>query len=276
MAAQPSRSLQEISCLIRARYPILYVVTFEEERVIAELKHLAQERSKGLFCWTITRGLVNAVTQEVTDVRDPLRILDAVSASSENALFVLQDFHPYLSDPAVLRKLRDAGHALKSSFKTLVLMSPVLKMPLELEKTLSVIHYELPTSAELEIIVDNIMNSLEDRKLPKPSAEVKTHIVEAAWGSRPRKRKNVLAKSLVKRGQVDLDIVLAEKEQIIRKSGILEFYPAQEALADIGGLEYLKSWLEKRSLAFSQPARDFGLPYPKGILLIGIPGAGNP
>lgn len=270
-----STSLEEISFLIRARYPIIYILSYEEERVVLGLTSVAKERGKTLFCWTITQGLMNKTTKEFTDVRDPLRILDTIAASPDNALFVLQDFHPYLTDPAVVRKLRDIGHSLKSSYKTLLLLSPVLKLPLELEKTLIVVHYDLPRQAELASIVNSILGSLVDKNIPAPSAEERDHIVEAALGLTAEEAENVFAKSLVKSGQMDLDVIMGEKEQIIRKSGILEFYPAKEQMEDIGGLEYLKTWLRKRALAFSQKAREFGLPYPKGILLIGIPGCGK-
>lgn len=275
MAAQSSKSLQELSFLSRARYPIVYIVSFEEDRVLQGLKLLAKERGKTLFRWTITQGLINETVKETADIRDPLQVLDNVAASSESALFVLQDFHPYLADPAVVRKLRDTSHGLKSSYKTLFLLSPALKIPLELEKTITIVHYDLPLNADLGNIVNDILNSLEDKSIPVPSDEEKTHLIEAALGLTAEEAENVFAKSLIKTGRLDVDVIMGEKEQIIRKSGILEFYPAREKLTDIGGLEYLKKWLQKRSLAFSRKARDFGLPYPKGILLIGIPGCGK-
>jgi SpoVK/Ycf46/Vps4 family AAA+-type ATPase len=86
---------------------------------------------------------------------------------------------------------------------------------------------------------------------------------------------NVLAKSLVEKGKLDIDVVLAEKEQIVRKSGILEFYPTDESLTNVGGLDLLKNWLRKRRTAFSDRARDYGLPQPKGALLIGVQGCGK-
>ncbi|MCK5219164.1 AAA family ATPase [bacterium] len=270
-----TESLQEISYLIRARYPIIYIVSSEEERVIQGLQLLGQDRGKALLRWTITQGMFNENTKETSDIRDPLQILDAVTASSEQALFVLQDFHPYLTDPTIVRKLRDIGHTLKSSYKTLVLLSPVVKIPLELEKTLAIVPYDLPKALEIKTIVVNILSSLGKQNIPLPAEAEKNRIVEAALGLTAEEAENVFAKSLVRSGRIDMKVVIAEKEQIIRKSGILEFYPAQEKLGDIGGLEYLKLWLKKRSLAFSQKARDFGLPYPKGILLTGIPGCGK-
>ncbi len=270
-----SESLAEIDCLIRARYPLIYIVSHEEERVLQGLKSLAHHRGKHFLRWTITQGLANETLNQLLDVKDPLRALDAVISSQESALFVLLDFHPYLSDPGVVRKLRDAAHALKTSYKTLLFLSPLPKIPPELEKTVALVHFHLPQAQDLARLLDKMWASLPDQTLARPDGDQTERIVEAALGLTAEEAENVFAKSLIKTSSLDLDVVLGEKEQIIRKSGVLEFYPAREQLEDIGGLEFLKVWLRKRGLAFSQKARDFGLPYPKGILLIGIPGCGK-
>ncbi len=108
-----------------------------------------------------------------------------------------------------------------------------------------------------------------------PSGIERERIVEAALGLTADEAENVFAKSLVQTGQFDIDVILSEKERIVRKSGVLEFFRTQEKMDNIGGLDELKSWLKKRQTAFSEDARNFGLPRPKGILMLGIPGGGK-
>jgi SpoVK/Ycf46/Vps4 family AAA+-type ATPase len=190
---------------------------------------------------------------------------------------VLRDYHHYLNDPVVVRKLRDAAHALKTSRKNILFLSPVLKVPTELEKEIAVIDYKLPDKEEIREIISRITKTLDETgnldimKTP----EKREKIVEAALGLTAEEAENVFAKSLVQQGQFDVSIVLSEKEQIIRKSGVLEYYHANEKMQEVGGLEELKKWLEKRGKAFTIEAREFGLPEPRGILLLGIPGCGK-
>jgi SpoVK/Ycf46/Vps4 family AAA+-type ATPase len=108
-----------------------------------------------------------------------------------------------------------------------------------------------------------------------PTGQEREHIVEAALGLSADEAENVFAKSLVQTGSFDIDVILSEKERIVRKSGVLEFFRTQEKMDNIGGLDQLKSWLKKRQAAFSEEARAFGLPRPKGIMMIGIPGGGK-
>jgi SpoVK/Ycf46/Vps4 family AAA+-type ATPase len=266
-----------IEILIRARYPLVYVVSFEEGRVERRLRSITDARKKQLFNWTITNGLELPDGSWITELKDPIKVLEYVLQSDANALFVLRDYHHYLNDPVVVRKLRDAAHALKTSRKNILFLSPLLKVPTELEKEIAVIDYKLPDKEEIREIISRITKTLDETgnldimKTP----EKREKIVEAALGLTAEEAENVFAKSLVQQGQFDVSIVLSEKEQIIRKSGVLEYYHANEKMQEVGGLEELKKWLEKRGKAFTIEAREFGLPEPRGILLLGIPGCGK-
>jgi SpoVK/Ycf46/Vps4 family AAA+-type ATPase len=267
----------KIEILIRARYPLIYVVSFEENRVGMRLKDIADERKKQVFNWTITNGLELPDGSWVTELKDPLKVLEYILQSDANALFVLHDYHHYLNDPVVVRKQRDLAHALKSTRKNIIFLSPILKVPTELEKEIAVIDYRLPDKQELMEIIKRISQSLDGTKKLEilKSPEKQEKIVEAALGLTAEEAENVFAKSLVERGQFDINTVLSEKEQIIRKSGVLEYYHAREKMQEVGGLEELKNWLMKRGKAFTAKAREFGLPEPRGILLLGIPGCGK-
>ena len=156
-------------------------------------------------------------------------------------------------------------------------MSPVMKIPAELESSVAVVDYELPNRNEVSKIVDKILRSLPP-ELPlkiREDEDYRERVIEAALGLTAEEAENVYSKSLVRTRRFDIDTILSEKKHIIRKSGLLEFYESRSGYDDIGGLEVLKGWLNKRQAAFTKRARDFGLPLPKGILLIGIPGCGK-
>jgi SpoVK/Ycf46/Vps4 family AAA+-type ATPase len=269
---------KKIEYLIRARYPLMYLVSSEEMRVENTLKKICIERNKKIFLWSITKGLESGTEDSVNnELREPTKVLDHIIKTNINGVFVLRDFHPFLNDPVVIRKLRDVSRVLKTCMKNIIILSPLLKIPVELEKEIAVMDYDLPTKEELDLIVEAILRSIDKPETIEIFKDVKKRdkVLDAALGLTVDEAENVFAKSLVQTNQFDIDIILSEKEQIIRKSGVLEFYKASEDISDIGGLENLKVWLNKRTLAFTKEARDFGLPQPKGIILIGIPGCGK-
>lgn len=274
MLAAPDRSAVdvELETLIRARYPIIYVVSWEERRVEETLREICQRRGKKMLLWTYTTGMAGNVAN-----RDPLAALDYIMGAPDQSVFVLKDFHPFITDVAVTRRLRDLVYVLKTSYKTLVVLSPLLKLPPELEKEVTVVDYQLPTYNDIDRLLEGIIQSV--RSNPQIKTELtpqeREHVVKAALGLTSNEAENVFARSLVERRGFDIDIILGEKEQIIRKSGILEYYRISEAFADVGGLDLLKGWMRQRTASFTEEAKRYGLPEPKGILLLGVQGCGK-
>lgn len=273
---------QELDTYIRARYPLLWVVTPEEQRALAEIEALAQEQRKRLLVWSATTGLSNPALPERVDSgkRDPLALLSTILDDTEACIWVLRDFHPFLKEPTIVRRLREVAFGLENSKKTVVLVGPVLKIPPELEKEITVIDFDLPTEKELESKIDQIVETL--RKGGAKSnldRRQRMRLVKACLGLTEVEAQNAIAKAIIQaNGRLDgdaIEAVTAEKQQIIRKSGLLEFYASAEQLASVGGLETLKEWLRKRVRAFGEEARAFGLPEPKGILLVGVQGCGK-
>lgn len=267
----------ELETLIRARYPIIYIVSWEEKRVEDALRTIARDRGKKIFFWTITQGMVQNPNHRDNATRDPIAALDAVMDSREQALFVLKDYHAFISDVTVTRRLRDLTAALKTSYKTLIILAPNLKLPNELEKDVTVVDYGLPDHEDLDQLLEGIIQSVKDNpQVDTTLSEIeRDYILKAAQGLTANEAENVFAKSLVEKHKFDVDVILSEKEQIIRKSGILEYYPFSESIGDVGGLDLLKEWMEKRTVAFTEKARDFGLPSPRGVLLLGVQGCGK-
>lgn len=278
--------LRNLDIFVRARYPIIYITTFEEGRADDYLIKIGRSRNKKVISWSQTRGLMPAGSgqQNAKSIAegsgDPMCALDFVLNSHEPAIFIFHDFHPFLGDSTVIRKLREISIAIKESFKTLVMVSPVLKIPCELEKDISVIDLPLPAITDLAALLNKMIGDIADNRDIKISltAEERELVLQALLGLTIAEAENVIAKALVKNGALDsrsVEVILSEKEQIIRKSNLLEYYNTSENIGDVGGLDTLKHWLNLRKLAFSEKARNFGLPAPRGILMLGVQGCGK-
>ena len=279
---------KEVAILIRARYPILYIKTPEEARVCRDLKAVANRVNKRMYEWSITRGLTpsseldTSVPKALPRTKDPLDALAQVSDQVEPAVFLFYDFHPFLSrsHPEVIRKLKEIARYLKSSYRTLIFISPIVELPIELEKETTVIDYPLPNHSDLDNLLVEISKQLEHNEgihlqLDPPTRE---QLVEAALGLTLNEAENVFAKIIVETRQLkgdDIEKIVEEKRQIVRKNGLLEFFPTTESLDTVGGLQSLKNWLQQRSAAFSQKAEAFGIRPPKGVLLLGVQGCGK-
>lgn len=291
--ASPSPSaggapLDELELLIRARYPVLYVVSWEEARVEQHLQSIAQRRNKQLFVWSVSGGMRRLGTAggapRARGLADPYEALDQIIEHKEPAIYLLQDFHAFLRPTScnvpTIRKLREAARALGDSYKTIVISSPLMELPPELEKDVTVVDFPLPGPPEVDALLQRICKDVAEH------ASVETRLddsgrealVRAAGGLTLQEAENVFAKTLVNDGKLDgndISTVFAEKQQIVRKSGLLEYYEATAELDAVGGLDELKDWLRRRSVAFGRKARDFGLPSPKGVLLVGVQGCGK-
>jgi SpoVK/Ycf46/Vps4 family AAA+-type ATPase len=272
-------SKSEIEDLVRARYSLIWVTSPEENRVEEALRKLCVEREMRLEVWSITEGFKTIANGQGTrDVKDPMKAIDHVLRAEGRALFILRDFHPFLKEPAVVRRLRDAATELRKTKKSLLVLSPVTKIPPELEKSISaIVDWDLPNRAEIEEAARKILPNAPPatQQLVESDPTFIERVVESALGLTLVEAENVFAKSMVRTHTFDLETILEEKKQIIRKSGLLEYYEHREEFSDVGGMEILKDWLVKRRSAFSSRARDFGLPLPKGILMIGVPGTGK-
>jgi SpoVK/Ycf46/Vps4 family AAA+-type ATPase len=278
----------EVEILIRARYPILYVITSEEIRVQEVLLEIASRRQKKVFEWTYSSGIVPAGASIQSQkgrnpaTKEPLAALDHVIDQVEPAIFLFKDFHPFLtrSNFAVIRRLKDIALHLRNSRKTIVLISAVMEIPPELDKEITVLNFPPPTKDDLAMLLDQAIADLRESQQAEIDldGEGRERLLQAALGLTLGEAENVFAKIIVKNQRLSgehVSEVFAEKQQIIRKSGLLEYYAAEEDFASVGGLGVLKDWLNKRAVAFTAEAHAFGLPPPKGVLLLGVQGCGK-
>ena len=217
-----------------------------------------------------------------TATQDPLIALDNVIEHIEPALYVFKDFHHFLkpNNISVIRRLREVSATMQNTYKTIVIVSPTFELPPELEKDLTVVDFDLPGGNDFAALLSRIIEEVKDNPKLNVKMDTKTRerIVHALFGLTLTEAENVLAKTLVEHrclGEKSLNVIHSEKKQIIRKSGLLEYYDAEGDLASVGGLDALKNWLLKRSAGFTDQARQFGLPPPKGVLLLGVQGCGK-
>jgi SpoVK/Ycf46/Vps4 family AAA+-type ATPase len=259
------------SAHIRARYALLYLNTSEEMRAERSIERLCEQRSASLFSWTRTQGVSNG-SKKLAELADPMAVLRWYEALGEKSVLLLKDFHPYLKEPSVVRKLRDLAQLFKQQPKNIVLLSSNLTIPAELSKEVAVLDFPLPERLEIRELVVKASQALSADLSGEPLIE---EIVEASCGLTYEEIENVLAKSIVSKNRLDKSLVLDEKKQIVKKSGLVDFIDTAETESEVGGMESLREWLKLRRRGFSNSAREAGLPLPKGILLVGVPGCGK-
>lgn len=280
--------LNELDQLIRARYPLIYVVTSEEERTRKLLAQLVQHQKKALFEWSITEGLRKVTGPRESGVndfsaaraREPLAVLNEILQADTSAVYVLKDFHRYLDQGDIVRQLRDLAQALRRTRKTVILLAPRLTLPDELDKAVTVVDLPLPTYDELADMLNTQITGpgVSRHFRVKLNSGERDALIKAAQGLTLTEAENAFARAIARDNVLDGDdisTVADEKKQVIRKNGLLEYCDTPDDLDAVGGMTLLKAWLEKRVRAFSKEARDYGLPQPRGILLLGVQGCGK-
>jgi AAA+ superfamily predicted ATPase len=270
----------QLDIYLRARFTFLILVTQEEERILQVIQSLCERSQRSGLVWDSADGfqwlIANSMLPPIA--RDPVTALEQIEKADNNifSVFVLKDFHDFWENPQVRRKLRNLGQRLKYTRKTILVTTHSTKFPAELRDEAVIMEFPLPEAPELKILLNTILqNSRQKVRLTDLGLE---KMVEAALGLTESQAKRVFGRALVSNTTLDdraIDLVTEEKKQIIRESEALEFYPVSETPDDVGGLNVLKEWLRLREKAFSQEARDYGLPAPKGIVLLGIPGTGK-
>ncbi|MEU4380294.1 AAA family ATPase [Micromonospora echinofusca] len=282
-----------LSQLLKARFPVLYVESSEEQRVVAEVCAVARDANlvrtpRAVWAWSLTTGLVQPDGTTRKGTTDPDDALAAALRVDHPSVLIFKDLHPAHGSgdrpgtPGVIRRLRDVVAAFKAGPvpRTLVLVSPVLHIPVELEKDVTIVDFPLPTETEIRRVLDGMIaaNSATGRIRIALDDLGRERLAKAALGLTLHEAENAFARAMVNDGVLDggdLAVVHEEKRQTVRKSGLLEFVDAPIDLADVGGLENLKRWLAKRDGSWLAEAAAYGLPAPRGVLITGVPGCGK-
>ncbi|RDH49350.1 AAA family ATPase [Fischerella thermalis] len=268
---------EEFKLLLRARYPLIYIPTYEEERLEAAIREeAANQGNRPVYTWDFVDGYQGNPNDENFGRRNPLQALEFVEKIPATApgVFILRDYHRFLDDVAIARKLRNLAKLLKSQPKNIVLLSPRIAIPDDLTEVLTVVEFPLPNAAEIRSEVERLLIATGH----SPPSRFLDDLVRSCQGLSMERIRRVLARAIATHGELqpeDVDLVLEEKRQTIRQTQILDFIPATEQISDIGGLDNLKDWLLRRGGAFTERARQYGLPHPRGLLLVGIQGTGK-
>lgn len=271
---------KEIDVLYRSRHTLICLITRDEDRVLEAVKTLCEKTKRQFYKWDhgdFFKTVVNHSSSARLNARDPLSALETVAKLNESAMVLLCDFHQcWRGQPRVIRKLRNIAQEFKYTRKTILVTMPIEEIPHELKDDIVMMTVPPPNIQELGKILNHLIES--------PSAKVelsqqqRENFLRSALGLSLNQAQRVFAQAIVSEGKLDendLELVIQHKKEIIKESGALEYFTATETPSNVGGLEALKKWLYTRKLAFSPSAEKYGLPAPKGVALIGIPGTGK-
>jgi len=306
---------EDFSTLVCAKYSLVAVETSEEIRAVDILRASAQEKANAtiVYEWSSTAGMRDEDGKPIghdgkSPAHPPMKALIDIEKyelpEGAKGVFILKDFHPFMKAPEIQRKLRDLSSELKYTLKTIVFLSPAFPVPSDLQKSITVMDLPLPDAAELkEILCDalkglkkqeqGIRNGIKDDpehadelkpqlkivnesrlRMEQQEKEYGDRIISAGLGLTAIEFEDVIAKCFVG-GNLDIKLILSEKKQIIKKSGVLEYFDTAETASSIGGLKNLKQHISTVGFCLSEKAREFGIEPSKGFLLIGVPGGGK-
>ena len=267
----------ELALFLKARYPIIYINTIEEDRVEYVIrKNIKTNLNRSIYSWDFVDGYTNNPNNEGFAKRNPLQALEVVERLNAEtpALFLLKDFNRFLTDLSISRKLRNISRILKLQPKTIIIIGSDLTIPKELQDLITVVQFQLPLEDEINQELNRLVNSLNI----KINSELFENLTRACQGLSLERIRRVLSKIIATYKTIDensIAVLLSEKKQIISQTEILEYSSVNEDITNLGGLKNLKEWLQKRKTAFSIQASNYGLPTPRGLLLIGIQGTGK-
>lgn len=278
---------------IKARFPILYITTWEEERLIQLIEDIGDKEvfknKKEVFEWSVTKGLEKSGKAVKNDIKNAVGILDYIEDYKEDAIFILKDIYFDLKrccenhpNQTLIRKIKDLVHNLKISqhSKTIVIIGHDIFVPDDLSKQICLMDFELPNTNEIKKVYKNIIDANKNNsklRLNVDDDDLKK-LCDAASGLTLHEAENALALAITKDGSLsieDIESIKEEKKQLIRRTGILEFITPKINMKSVGGLNNIKNWIHKRSNSWGSLAKQYNLPSPKGLLVTGVPGCGK-
>tara|TARA_B110000971_G_scaffold171434_1_gene176209 strand:+ start:4693 stop:6183 length:1491 start_codon:yes stop_codon:yes gene_type:complete len=267
----------ELTLLLKARYPVIFINTIEEDRVEYVIrKHIKTSLNRSIYSWDFVDGYTNNPNNEGFAKRNPLQALELIErlTSETPAIFLLKDFNRFLTDVSISRKLKNIARILKLQPKTIIIIGSDFNIPKELQDLITILQFQLPNENEINQELTKLIDSLNI----KIDSQLFESLTQTCQGLSLERIRRVLSKIIATHKTIDknsIEILLSEKKQIISQTEILEYWSATDKITSIGGVENLKEWLKKRKTSFSIQASNYGLPTPRGLLLVGIQGTGK-
>lgn len=276
-----SDRFNDLEVLIDSQYPIICIETHEETRAEEILTNICRSMRLPFFHWVATQGLTRSgEPQAVYNTTKAMEVLNFISSSSLDAVYLMKDLHRHLEDPILVRKLRDICQCFRTKRKSIVLTAPSFTIPPELTNEVVFFGLSLPDTNQLKELVRHVVRDISTRRQISVNIDPATgrKLVQNLKGLTLNEAERVLTRAIVHDGRLsadDLPLILDAKKEKISQSGLIEFFPRQETFDGIGGLKNLKQWLGIRKEAFSEEAKRFGIDPPRGVLLLGIQGCGK-
>ena len=264
--------IEEFNLLLKARYSLIYISTYEEDRLEYTIRNCIKlGKTRAIYTWNFIDGFENE-----SGKRNPLKALEFIEKMSGNApsIFLLKDFNKFFTDLTISRKLRNLSRLLKTQPKTIIISSSERIIPDEIRELITILEFKLPDLIEIQQELRRLLNLLEK----KIEIEDFNTLVKSCQGLSLERIRRILSKIIAMNNTIDkstISLILNEKQQIINQAGVLEFCSPDYSLNDIGGLLNLKTWLNQRTNSFSEDALNYGLPAPRGLLLVGVQGTGK-
>ena len=267
----------ELTLLLKARYPIIDINTIEEDRVEYIIrKYIKTSLNRSIYSWDFIDGYTNNPNNEGFAKRNPVQALELVErlTAQTPALFLLKDFNKFLTDVSISRKLKNISRILKLQPKTIIIIGSELNIPKELADLITILQFQLPVESEINYELKRLIQSLNIQI----DQQILESLIRACQGLSLERIRRVLSKIIATYKTIDensIKLLLNEKKQIISQTEILEYWSVDETISKIGGVDNLKNWLKKRKSSFGIQASNYGLPTPRGLLLVGIQGTGK-
>ena len=266
-------TVEQISTALASAYPLVAILSPEEDRIERLLQRFAaaaKPQPLPVAVWNCREGFVGGESR-----RDPSEALAWVATEAPPGFYLFKDLHALLeADRSQLRALRDTAASVRNRGRFIFLIGPSYQLPEELRPLAYMVTALFPDEAEITATVNAVLQQT------KRSADASTiqHLIGTLRGMSLLEVEHLLRRLLGRHAQLDaafMEEVLAEKEQVMRKEGILEFVPPERGMTDIGGLDQLKTWVRQRATLFTPEARENRLPRPRGVLLMGMSGCGK-
>ena len=263
----------------RSGHSGIFVVSHEEKNIARDVRHMTEKVTAELgdevtfSCWSIASGITGAHVN--ADCRDPMAVFEYMGTEEvSNSVFVLHDFHILLEDrnPVLYRVMKESFDSMKARGVCAIMGGCKYTVPEELSKHIVRLDYALPVASDIISIMDNVNHG---DIVPRPEGLELDEVVDACLGMTSDEIENAIALSIKADGRIEPKTLANEKAEAVKACGFLEVIQATKTLDDIGGMDEAKSWIQRRARAFTPEAKAFGLPAPKGWLILGPPGTGK-
>lgn len=265
---------EELELLLKCKTPIIEVITYEWQRLQSILNTIAGDNLTKWKRWNRSVGIIDS-DGNVEPILDPIQLLRKFKEDSEDCYLILENFNFYLTNTDIINLLFEIAKMKRVKNKTLIIESCENCLPNALSKEIAILNMPLPNKKFIKKIAESVViNS----NLKSSEYKITDELLNSVLGLTTTEVNLAFLKAVEKFKKLDDSVIpylISEKESVIKKDGLLEYYHPEEGLDGVGGLNNLKSWLKVRANAFSEKAIEFGIDTPKGVMLLGLPGCGK-